>query len=191
MGTTTKFWIPFNKPHSTKFGSPDLAARSVPERFRSDKSIRGCFSASQSVNGDVAHYETPLSRLSGGNGTGVGPVPPGEGLSEEPVQQEVDRKSIHILVVEDKYVVISSCACTFKSEVSPLTFLLQCYQPADRSQDSQKIGILCECGVEWQGSPRLFTGGSQHDSPKTGHHPHGLPDACPRRLSSNPPHPSS
>ena len=115
MGTTTKFWIPFNKPHSTKFSSPDLAARSIPERSGSEKSIPGCPSASQSVSGDVAHYETPLSGLSGGIGTGVGPVPPEEGPREDSVQQEVDRKSIHILVVEDKYVVVSSWARTVLS----------------------------------------------------------------------------
>ena len=190
MGTTTKFWIPFNRPHSTKFGSPDLAARSIPERIRPEQSIPGCFSASQSVSGDVAHYETPLGGSSGGIGTGMGPVPPEEGPSEDSAQQEVDRKNIHILVVEDKYVVLRAYR-TFKSEVSPLTFLLQCYQPADRSQNDQKIRIFCECGVEWQGSPRLLTGSSQLGSPETGHYPHGLPDACPRWLSSNPPHPSS
>ena len=115
MGTTTKFWIPFNKSHSTKFSSPDLSARSIPERFRSEKSIPGCSSASQSVDGDVAHYETSLRRLSGGIATGVGSVPPEEGPSEDSVQQEVDRKNIHILVVEDKYVEILFCAYTVLS----------------------------------------------------------------------------
>ena len=112
IGTTTKFWIPFSKPQSTKLSSPDLAARSIPERFGSEKSIPGCFSASQSVGGDIAQYETPLSDLSGGIGTGERPVPPEKGPSEDSVQQEVDRKSIHILVVEDKYVVVSSCVPT-------------------------------------------------------------------------------
>ena len=112
VGTTTKFWIPFNKAHSTKFSSPDLAAGSIPERFGSQKSIPGCPSASQSVSGDVAHDQTPLSGLSGGIGPGVGAVPPEEGPSEDSLQQEVDRENIHILVVEDKYVVVSSCART-------------------------------------------------------------------------------
>ena len=112
MGTTTKFRIPFNKPHSTKFSSP---ARSIPERYRSERSIPGCFSALQSVNGDVAHYETPLSHSSGDIGTGVGPVPPEEAPGESSVQQEVDRKNIHILVVEDKYVVVSFCGRTVLS----------------------------------------------------------------------------
>ena len=115
IGTTTKFWIPFNKPHSTKFSSPDLVARSIPERFGSEKSIPGCPSASQSVSGDVAHDETPLSGLSGEIGTGVGSVPPVEGPCEDSVQQEVDRKTIHILVVEDKYVLVSSWARTVLS----------------------------------------------------------------------------
>ena len=112
MGTTTKFWIPFNKPQSTKFGSPDLAAKSIPERYRSENSVPGCSSASQSVSGDVA---IPPNRLSGGIGTGVGPVAPEEVSGEDSVQQEVDRKNVHILVVEDKYAVISSCACTVLS----------------------------------------------------------------------------
>ena len=115
MGTTTKFWIPFNKPQSTKFSSPDVAAISIPERFRSETSIPGCSSASQSVSGDVAHYENPPSRLSGRIGTDVGPVPLEEVPGEDSVQQEVDRKNIQILVVEDKYAVISFCACTVLS----------------------------------------------------------------------------
>ena len=151
VGTTTKFWIPFNKPHSTKFSSPDLAARSIPERFGSEKSIPGCPSASQSVNGDVAHDET-LSGLSGGIGPGVGPVPPEEGSSEDSVQQEVDRKNIHILVVEDKYVVVSSCARTVpyfqvRSQPTDFPFAVLSTSRSLSRQSKNSDSLLMRCGM--------------------------------------------
>lgn len=40
---------------------------------------------------------------------------PEEGPIQESVQQEVDRKSIHVLVVEDKYVAIPSRVCSVVS----------------------------------------------------------------------------
>lgn len=160
QGTTTTFWIPFNKSQSTKLGSPLTDARPVPERFRSDMTTTGCVSADRSVDAESLQDAAPLHHFNDGTGTGLGAMLPEEGPNDESVQQDIDRKSVHVLVVEDKYVVKSSRVCSFVSMNQILTCLLQCYQPADRSQDSQEIWILRECGVEWQGSSRLFIGSS-------------------------------
>lgn len=136
QGTTTTFWIPFNKTQSTKLGSPLTDARPVPERFWSDMRTTGCVSAHRSVVGESLQDAAPLDHFNSGTGTGIGAMLPEEGPNDESVQQDIDRKSVHVLVVEDKYVVNSSRVCSFVSMNQVLTCLLQCYQPADRSQDS-------------------------------------------------------
>ena len=190
-GTTTTFWLPFSKSQFKKLGSPLIGAKRVPKKSLSDTSAIECHSEPQSVNGDCLQNTAPPDHLNSRTGTGLGPTLSDEVVNEEPVQQEIDRKSVHVLVVEDKYVEIPSRARTFVSIDQVLTYMLQCYQPADRSQDSKKTWIPRKCGVERQGSPRLSVGSSQHDSPKTGYYPHGLSDACARRLSSDPSHSSS
>lgn len=113
QGTTTTFWIPFNKTQATKLGSPLIDARSVPEMSRSDTSRDRCFSAPQSVVEDSLQ-STPSHFISR-SGSGLGAMTPEEGSIQESVQQEVDRKSIHVLVVEDKYVAIPSRVCSVVS----------------------------------------------------------------------------
>lgn len=108
QGTTTTFWIPFNKSQSTKLGSPLIDSRPVPNYFQSDMSMPGCLSAPQSVVEDSLPNAAPPGHFNNGLGTSFGAMPPSEGTSKEPLQQEVDRKSVHVLIVEDKYVVISS-----------------------------------------------------------------------------------
>lgn len=98
QGTTTTFWIPFNKPRSTK---PLEDARMVVGRLRSNMTIPQCVSGSQSAIGDLQNVATPV-RLNSGTGHGLGPVHPEEGPNEDSIQQELDRKTIHVLVVEDK-----------------------------------------------------------------------------------------
>ena len=108
QGTTTTFWIPFNKPQSTK-RSPLLADTSAaPERLWSDATRRsGCLSASQSVVGDPQsrasynHLNSPTRNSSERTSSE-------ECSSEEPVQEEIDRKNTHVLIVEDKYVTLPS-----------------------------------------------------------------------------------
>ena len=182
QGTTTTFWIPFNKPQSTKRGSPFTDARPVPEGSRSEMTSYECHSATQSVNEDVQQNFITPSHLNSRASTGFGSMSPKEGSDESPIEQVIDRKNVHVLIVEDKYVVVQSCMCSLVflyRIVRLLTCLLQCCKPADRSQDNQKIRIFCECGVEWQGSSRLFVRSSQHHPPKTKYHPHGLSDARP------------
>lgn len=191
QGTTAIFWIPFNKSQSTKLGSPLRDTKPVSEAFRSDTSMNGRYSTTQIVVGDSLQNAVPPGHLSSRTGTGLEATNSEERLSEDSVQREVDRKSIHVLVVEDKYVEIPSCVYSLVCMHSFLTCPLQCYQPADRSQNDQETRIPRECSVEWQRSSRLSIRSSQHDSPKTRYYSHGLPDACPRRLSSDPSHPSS
>ncbi|KAL9136325.1 MAG: hypothetical protein Q9175_002470 [Cornicularia normoerica] len=104
LGTTTTFWIPFNKPQSTKLGSPLKDARPVPERFHSNRSTPGCLSASQSVNGDLLQNMAPPDHLNSRTGTGLGPMSLERGPEDEPVHREIDRHNIHVLVVEDNAV---------------------------------------------------------------------------------------
>lgn len=101
QGTIGTFWIPFNKSHSTKLGSPLIDARPVPEMFRSNMPITGCLSTPQSVVGDAMEKAGPPAPFDSRTSTGLGAMPSEGSPNEEPVQQEVDRKSVHILVVED------------------------------------------------------------------------------------------
>lgn len=103
QGTTATFWIPFKKSQSTKLGSPLIDTRPVPEMFRSDMSIGRCHS------GDSA----PSIHSSSRTGTGLVEMTPEQDTTEDLVQQGFDRKSVHVLIVEDKYVTISSCVCLF------------------------------------------------------------------------------
>ena len=154
-GTTTTFWIPFNKRQSTKLGSPPMDVRPVLESSQSDVSIPGCHSGTQSTVGDFQQYQSPSSHLNSRSNSDLKPAPPQEDSTENLVPQEIDRKNVHVLIVEDKYVGSHPRMCSSVSIyqiAESLTWLLQCCKPADRSQDSKKVWILCECGVEWQRS---------------------------------------
>ena len=109
QGTTTTFWIPFNKSQSTKRSPPIDDTSSAPERLWSDVTRRsGCLSAPQSVVGDL-QTRASSSHLNSQAQTGSEPTSSEEGSSEEPVQEEIDRKNTHVLIVEDKYVTLPSC----------------------------------------------------------------------------------
>ena len=109
QGTTTTFWIPFNKPQSTKRSPPLADKSSAPERLRSGVTRRsGCLSAPQSVDGDLQDRASS-SRLDSLTRTSSERTSFEEGSSEEPLQEEIDRKNTHVLIVEDKYVIQLSC----------------------------------------------------------------------------------
>lgn len=80
--------------------------------LQSDIAIPECHSDQQSVVGDFPQNAAPSHHFSSGTGNGLGAMLPEEGPDEELVHQEVDRKSIHVLVVEDKYVVNPCHACS-------------------------------------------------------------------------------
>lgn len=109
QGTTAIFWIPFNKSHSTRPASPLIDTKPMPQAFRSDTSMKGRYDTTQIVVGDSLQNAVPPGHLSSRIGNGLEATNGEERLSEDSIQQEVDRKSIHILVVEDKYVDIPSC----------------------------------------------------------------------------------
>ena len=100
QGTTTTFWIPFNKPQITKRSLPPVDTRPVPEGSRADATYPGCRSSTQSVIADM-QVMAPTAHLDSRTGNGLGPILD-EDLNEKLVQLEVDRKNVHILVVEDK-----------------------------------------------------------------------------------------
>ena len=109
QGTTTTFWIPFNKLQSTKRRPPLANGSSASERLWSDVTRRsGCLSAPQSVDGDLRN-RTCSSRPDSQTRAGSERTSFEEGSSDEPVQEEIDRKNTHILIVEDKYVILPSC----------------------------------------------------------------------------------
>ena len=101
QGTTTTFWIPFNKPQITKRNLPLVDSRPVPERFQADETYPGCRSSTQSVIADM-QVMTPPAIVDSRARDSLGPIPLEEVLNEGLVQQEVDRKNVHVLVVEDK-----------------------------------------------------------------------------------------
>ena len=102
QGTTTTFWIPFNKPHSAKHASPLVDAGPAPEIFRSRASVLECVSESQSVAGDLQDIITP-AHLDRRTSSGIESILPEEDMDDDLIEQEIDRENVHVLIVEDKY----------------------------------------------------------------------------------------
>ena len=113
-GTTTTFWIPFNKPQSRKRSSPLANANSAPEGYWSGMTKSRCPSAPQSVVGDLHNVALP-GHLNSRTGTGSETMSSEVDSNEGSVQQEIDRRTVHVLVVEDKYITILSHIRTFVS----------------------------------------------------------------------------
>ena len=113
QGTTTTFWIPFNKPQSTKRSPPLADTNFAPGRVWFDATRRtGCNSATQSVVEDPQNRASS-NHLNSQTRTSSEPTSSGEGSSEGPVQEEIDRGNTHVLVVEDKYVILPSYINSF------------------------------------------------------------------------------
>ena len=112
QGTTTTFWIPFNKAQSTKHSPHLVDATSAPERLCSNVTKSRCLPNSPSVIGHVLQNVAPPSPLISRTGTHSEPMSSGQDSNEEPVQQEIDRKTVHVLIVEDKYVTVPSRRCS-------------------------------------------------------------------------------
>ena len=112
QGTTTTFWIPFNKVQSTKHSPHLVDAASAPERLCSNVTKSRCLPTPPSVIGHLLRNVAPPSPLISRTGSYPEPMSSGQDSNEEPVQQEIDRKTVHILIVEDKYVTIPSHRCS-------------------------------------------------------------------------------
>ena len=103
-GTKATFWIPFSRPSFTSQASPLIDLDPIPARLQSEMSMSG--DASDRHNGGLTPPISPLLESSG--------LPAGQksqrnsmhgsstSRSGEDVSVEVDRKNVHILVVEDK-----------------------------------------------------------------------------------------
>ena len=104
-GTKARFWIPFNKPQFTGKDSPLIDLGYMPDRLRSELSVSGCPSM---PSGDVTPPISPQGDFSGhvigqqrnalsGSSSIASLV-----ASREDNGLEIDRKKVHVLVVEDK-----------------------------------------------------------------------------------------
>lgn len=111
QGTTTTFWIPFNKARSTKHSLHLVDAASAPERLCSNVTKSRCLPTPPSVIGHLLRDVAPPSPLISRIGNYPEPMSSGQDSNEEPVQQEIDRKTVHVLIVEDKCVTILSYRC--------------------------------------------------------------------------------
>ena len=108
-GTKATFWIPFNKPQFTGGSSPLVDLGSIPDRLMSEMSVSGC--ASDRLGGSNTPPMSPLGDVLGipGShdknsrcGSGFDTPLSRDALDLEPGPQDLDRKGIHVLVVEDK-----------------------------------------------------------------------------------------
>lgn len=101
-GTRATFSIPFNKSQFPS-GAPLVDIGALPVHLQSDMSVSGCASDDRSTK------SVPQSPLEGAL-TPAGRLrlygsqnPPQTAEQEAEELQKIDRKSTHILVVEDKY----------------------------------------------------------------------------------------
>lgn len=106
-GTKATFWIPFNRPQFGAGQSPLVDLGAIPDRLRSEMSVSGC--TSDPPNGSPTPPMSPPDALGvtrshrkQGPGSMLAHSPPGEKAEGNTIQQEIDRKKTHVLVVEDK-----------------------------------------------------------------------------------------
>lgn len=109
IGTTATFSIPFSKPHFANGPTPLISIGSIPDRLQSDLSVSGC--TSEHDHGSSTPPLSPLEMLGThkhaslsqhadrGSSASLNILP-----DLEACLSESDRQNIHVLVVEDKYV---------------------------------------------------------------------------------------
>ena len=110
LGTGTKatFTIPFNKPLFRSGTSPLIDIGSIPERLQSELSVSGCASDDR---GSSTPPQSPLdmagaalnNRPHRAGSQRVRTPPSGIPADQETSLSDIDRRNIHVLVVEDKY----------------------------------------------------------------------------------------
>ena len=100
QGTTASFWIPFNKrQYVSSDKSRIVDVKALSERLQSELSISGCDS-----DPDRLRSTPPQSPLETAGPTQPRPRPLPVQRSGNGALDASERKNIHILVVEDKYV---------------------------------------------------------------------------------------
>lgn len=109
IGTAATFSIPFSKPHFVNGPTPLISIGSIPDRLQSDLSVSGC--TSEHDRGSSTPPQSPLEMLGThkhaalsqhadrGSSASLNILP-----DLEACLSESDRHNIHVLVVEDKYV---------------------------------------------------------------------------------------
>ncbi len=148
LGTGTKatFSIPFNKPQFRSGTSPLIDIGSIPERLQSEMSVSGCTSDDW---GSPTPPQSPLdaagfalSHRRHRDGSQKARTPPSGSPSDQDMFTEADRKNIHVLVVEDKYVLTMIIKLHLADHK-------QRHKPADCSQNHKEVWLLGQRRLEW------------------------------------------
>ena len=109
-GTKATFSIPFNKP---QFGgrSPLVGLDSIPDRLRSEMSVSACASDREQHSPGSCVESPPSGQIKAHTSVSSDPqIPPSLLLDQETNLSTDERKNIHVLVVEDKYVHPALCS---------------------------------------------------------------------------------
>lgn len=171
LGTGTKatFSIPFNKPQFRNGSAPLIDL--VPDRHLA-MSMSGC--TSNEERGSSPPPQSPHDSLGADklfqNGNHGKPAAPFVIPNRETNLPLAERKKIHVLVVEDKYVV-------FVFHHTSFTDWAQRNQPADCTEDDNEAGVWGERSLERQRSVGLSTCTAIGQASQTRHYPHGRSDA--------------
>ena len=104
-GTKATFSIPFNKPQFGG-GSHLVGLDPIPDRLRSEMSVSACTSDREQHHSPESPTKSlPAGQTRAHRSSSLGPQTPPNLLPDQETALSVDeRKDIHILVVEDKYV---------------------------------------------------------------------------------------
>ena len=107
-GTKATFSIPFNKAQFHGGSSPLIDLASIPERLRSETSVSGCGSDPERISStppqvtlDATGHSTHHRRLPSAEMTGNRPSLANNSHDHEQILHASERKTIHVLVVED------------------------------------------------------------------------------------------
>lgn len=142
LGTGTKatFFIPFNKPQFRSATSPLVDIGSIPERLRSEMSVSGCTSDDRGASTppqsplDAAGF-APSHRHHRASSQKAKTPPSGTPTDQDTIVTEADRKNIHVLVVEDKYVLHKIMDLHLADHAQP-------HQPTDCAQNHKEVWFL-------------------------------------------------
>lgn len=104
-GTSATFTIPFNKPQFLNRDSTLIDVNSLPTRLQSDMSVSGCASDDiLNVTPPQSPSEAPsFARLRQPRPRSIKTPPRTLDSDQEGDPKDLDRKNVHVLVVEDKY----------------------------------------------------------------------------------------
>ena len=109
QGTTASFWIPFNKPQYVNDSRTPVAdVTMISERLQAELSISGCDSDPERLRNTPP--QSPMETFGQAKSKPFHSRPMPKPLQQS-TQEKLDateRKEVHVLVVEDKYVILRS-----------------------------------------------------------------------------------